>query len=68
MVLAFNDCTIFHQAQKLGFAVLTRNVRDYDCLLQLCPKRESCSTNAAWCDLHLVAEEPPAQGLRPAAP
>jgi hypothetical protein len=35
---ALNDCTVFLQAQKLGYSVLTRNIRDYDYLLQLMPQ------------------------------
>jgi predicted nucleic acid-binding protein len=34
---ALQDCTLFLQAQKLGLAVLTANVRDFDILLQLIP-------------------------------
>jgi hypothetical protein len=34
---ALQDCVLFLQAQKLGFTVLTGNIRDYDCLLQLIP-------------------------------
>ena len=34
---ALQDCVLFLQAQKLGLAVLTANVRDYDVLLQLIP-------------------------------
>jgi hypothetical protein len=34
---ALQDCVLFLQAQKLGFAVLTANVNDYDILLQLIP-------------------------------
>jgi predicted nucleic acid-binding protein len=34
---ALQDCILFLQAQKLGFAVLTANVSDYDYLLQLIP-------------------------------
>jgi hypothetical protein len=34
---ALQDCVLFLQAQKLGLAVLTANVRDYDILLQLIP-------------------------------
>lgn len=34
---ALQDCTLFLQAQKLGFTVLTGNVADFDCLLQLVP-------------------------------
>ena len=32
------DCVLFLQARKLGLAVLTANVRDYDILLQLVPE------------------------------
>nr|WP_210329287.1 DNA-binding protein [Methylorubrum zatmanii] len=32
-----HDSTLFLQAEKLGLTVLTRNVRDFDCLLQLRP-------------------------------
>jgi predicted nucleic acid-binding protein len=31
------DCVLFLQAQKLGLAVLTRNIGDFDLLLQLFP-------------------------------
>jgi hypothetical protein len=34
---ALQDCVLFLQAQKLGLAVLTANVGDYDILLQLVP-------------------------------
>lgn len=34
---ALHDCVLFLQAQKLGLAVLTANVRDFDYLLQLIP-------------------------------
>jgi hypothetical protein len=34
---ALHDCVLFLQAQKLGLAVLTANVSDYDILLQLIP-------------------------------
>jgi hypothetical protein len=34
---AIHDCVLFLQAHKLGFVVLTANVRDYDILLQLIP-------------------------------
>jgi predicted nucleic acid-binding protein len=34
---ALQDCVLFLQARKLGLAVLTANVRDYDILLQLVP-------------------------------
>ena len=34
---ALQDCVLFLQAQKLGLAVLTANVSDYDILLQLIP-------------------------------
>lgn len=34
---AVQDCTLFLQAQKLGFTVLTRNVAEFDILLQLIP-------------------------------
>lgn len=34
---ALQDCTLFLQAQKLGFTVLTANIADFDCLLQLIP-------------------------------
>jgi hypothetical protein len=34
---ALQDCVLFLQAQKLGFAVLTANISDYDFLLQLIP-------------------------------
>ena len=35
------DCILFLQAQKLGFSVLTANVRDFDYLLQLIPAGRS---------------------------
>jgi hypothetical protein len=34
---ALHDCVLFLQAQKLGFAVLTANIADFDYLLQLVP-------------------------------
>jgi len=34
---ALQDCTLFLQAQKLGFTVLTANIVDFDFLLQLQP-------------------------------
>ncbi len=34
---ALQDCTLFLQAQKLGFAVLTANLAEFDLLLQLIP-------------------------------
>lgn len=34
---ALHDCTLFLQAEKLGLTVLTRNVKDFDLLLQLRP-------------------------------
>ncbi len=34
---ALHDCVLFLQAQKLGFAVLTANVAEFDLLLQLVP-------------------------------
>ncbi len=34
---ALQDCVLFLQAQKLGFTVLTGNIRDFDYLLQLLP-------------------------------
>jgi hypothetical protein len=34
---ALQDCTLFLQAQKLGFTALSANLRDFDCLLQLIP-------------------------------
>jgi hypothetical protein len=34
---ALHDCVLFLQAQKLGFAVLTANIADFDYLLQLIP-------------------------------
>ncbi len=34
---ALHDCVLFLQAQKLGLTVLTANVSDFDCLLQLLP-------------------------------
>lgn len=35
---ALHDCTLFVQAMRLGLTVLTRNVRDFDVLLQLRPR------------------------------
>jgi len=35
---SFNDCILFLQAGKLGLTLLSRNVRDFDLLLQLFPK------------------------------
>jgi len=32
-----NDCILFLQAAKLGFTVLSRNIKDFDFLLQLIP-------------------------------
>lgn len=34
---AINDCVLFLQAGKLGLTVLSRNIRDFDFLLQLIP-------------------------------
>jgi len=34
---AQHDCALFPQTQRLGFTVLTRNVRDFDYLLLLFP-------------------------------
>jgi hypothetical protein len=34
---ALQDCTLFLQAQKLGFTVLTGNIAEFDILLQLIP-------------------------------
>jgi predicted nucleic acid-binding protein len=34
---AINDCSLFLQAGKLGLTILSRNVRDFDILLQLFP-------------------------------
>ena len=34
---ALHDCVLFLQAMKLGFSVLTRNVKDFDLLLQMRP-------------------------------
>jgi hypothetical protein len=34
---ALQDCTLFLQAQKLGFTVLTANIAEFDLLLQLVP-------------------------------
>lgn len=34
---ALQDCVLFLQAQKLGLTILTCNVGDFDCLLQLIP-------------------------------
>ena len=37
---ALQDCTLFLQAQKLGLTILTRNIIDFDVLLQLMPKAQ----------------------------
>ncbi len=34
---ALQDCVLFLQGQKLGFTVLTGNIRDFDYLLQIVP-------------------------------
>lgn len=34
---ALHDCVLFLQAFKLCFCVLTRNLRDFDALLQIRP-------------------------------
>lgn len=34
---AVNDCILFLQAAKLGLTILSRNIRDFDFLLQLFP-------------------------------
>jgi len=34
---ALQDCTLFLQAHKLGLTVLTRNIAEFDCLMQLVP-------------------------------
>lgn len=34
---ALHDCTLFLQAQKLGFTVMTANIAEFDLLLQLVP-------------------------------
>ncbi|CAH1658269.1 type II toxin-antitoxin system VapC family toxin [Chelatococcus asaccharovorans] len=34
---ALHDCVLFLQAQKLGFAILTANIADFDYMLQLVP-------------------------------
>jgi hypothetical protein len=34
---ALQDCVLFLQARKLGFAVLTANLAEFDLLLQLVP-------------------------------
>ncbi len=34
---ALQDCTLFLQAQKLGFTVLTANLTEFDLLIQLVP-------------------------------
>jgi hydrogenase/urease accessory protein HupE len=34
---ALQDCILFLQARKLGFAVLTANLAEFDLLLQLVP-------------------------------
>jgi hypothetical protein len=36
-VRALHDCVLFLQGQKLGLTILTANIRDFDCLLQLVP-------------------------------
>jgi hypothetical protein len=36
---ALQDCFLFLQARKLGFAVLTANLAEFDLLLQLVPTR-----------------------------
>ena len=38
MSAALHGCVLFLQAMKLGFSVFTRNVRDFDFLLQLRPQ------------------------------
>jgi predicted nucleic acid-binding protein len=35
---SLHDCTLFLQAAKLGLTLLSRNIRDFDLLLQLIPK------------------------------
>ena len=35
---ALHDCTLFLQALKLGLCVLTRNLKDFDILLQIRPE------------------------------
>jgi len=40
---ALHDCVLFLQALKLGFTILTRNIKDYDFLLQMVPDRRPCS-------------------------
>jgi predicted nucleic acid-binding protein len=35
---ALQDCTLFLQARKLGFTVLTANLAEFDLLLQLAPR------------------------------
>lgn len=35
---ALHDCTLFFQARRLGCALLTANVVDFDCLQQLPPE------------------------------
>ncbi len=34
---ALNDCVLFCHANKLGCTILTRNIKDFDFLLQMCP-------------------------------
>lgn len=34
---ALNDCVLFLQAIKLGCTILTRNIKDFDFLLQMYP-------------------------------
>jgi hypothetical protein len=44
---ALQDCVLFLQAQKLGFAILTANLAEFDLLLQLVPKGRILFYNAA---------------------
>jgi len=44
---ALQDSTLFLQAQKLGFTVLTRNIAEFDCLLQLIPTGRALFYRAA---------------------
>ena len=44
---ALQDCTLFLQAQKLGFTVLTANIAEFDLLLQLVPTGRALFYRAA---------------------
>jgi hypothetical protein len=45
---ALQDCVLFLQARKLGLAVLTANVSDYDILLQLLPEGRALFYRRKW--------------------